>query len=86
MSTVVAAVLICKLSIRRFGGLKNFQCCPESGMSVVLGVREVGKSIAVALLLSPSNAAVVSDSDHWYTPSYRGFESYRFVRSVIGML
>lgn len=76
MSTVIATALIRKLNIRRFRGLENFEWCPEPGMNVVLGGGDVGKSTvleAVALLLSPSNATVVSESDYWKRDSTQEF-------------
>jgi putative ATP-dependent endonuclease of the OLD family len=76
MSIVIATALIRKLNIQRFRGLENFEWCPEPGMNVVLGGGDVGKSTvleAVALLLSPSNATVVSESDYWQRDSTQEF-------------
>ena len=76
MSAVIATALIRKLNIWRFRGLENFEWCPEPGMNVVLGGGDVGKSTvleAVALLLSPSNATVVSESDYWQRDSTQEF-------------
>lgn len=76
MSTLIATALIRKLSIRHFRGLENFEWCPATGMNVVLGGGDVGKSTvleAVALLLSPSNATVVSESDYWQRDSTQEF-------------
>jgi len=76
MGTLIATALIRKLSIRHFRGLENFEWCPATGMNVVLGGGDVGKSTvleAVALLLSPSNATVVSESDYWQRDSTQEF-------------
>ena len=60
--------VIRKLTIERFRGIEKFEWAPGPGTNVVLGGGDVGKTTileAVALLLNPSNAAVVSESDYW---------------------
>lgn len=72
--TTTAAIR--KLAIRRFRGLESFDWHPQPGMNVVLGGGDVGKTTvleAIALLLSPSNAAVVSESDYWQRDSTEEF-------------
>ncbi len=68
--------LIRKLTILRFRGLDKFEWRPEPGINIVLGGGDVGKSTvleAIALLLSPSNATVVSESDYWQRDSTQEF-------------
>jgi putative ATP-dependent endonuclease of OLD family len=68
--------LIRKLTILRFRGLEKFEWYPKPGMNVVLGGGDVGKSTvleAIALLLSPSNATVVSEADYWQRDSTQEF-------------
>jgi putative ATP-dependent endonuclease of OLD family len=72
-----AAAHIRKLTIRRFRGLEKFDWLPTAGMNVILGGGDVGKTTvleAIALLLSPSNAVVVSESDYWLRDSSKDFE------------
>lgn len=59
---------ILKLKIDRFRGIEALDCNPTAGMNIVLGGGDVGKSTileAIALLLSPSNALVLSEADYW---------------------
>lgn len=72
--TTTAAIR--KLTIQRFRGLEKFDWHPQPGMNVVLGGGDVGKTTvleAIALLLSPSNATVVSESDYWQRDSTQEF-------------
>lgn len=65
-----------KLTIERFRGLENFDWRPEAGMNVLLGGGDVGKSTvleAIALLLSPSNSTVVSETDYWQRDTTKEF-------------
>ncbi len=58
-----ATSTIRKLTIRRFRGREKFDWLPKPGMNFILGGGDVGKTTvleAIALLLSPSNASVVS--------------------------
>ena len=72
--TTTAAIR--KLTIQRFRGLEKFGWHPQPEMNVVLGGGDVGKTTvleAIALLLSPSNATVVSESDYWQRDSTQEF-------------
>lgn len=56
------------LKIDRYRGIEKFAWRPGPGMNVILGGGDVGKTTileAISLLLSPSNATVVSESDYW---------------------
>ena len=58
---------IYKITIRRFRGIRFLQWLPAEGMNVILGGGDVGKTTvldAISLLLSPSNTAVISESDY----------------------
>lgn len=62
------SVEIRRLHLQRFRAFENVIWHPRSGMNVILGGGDVGKTTildAVALLLTPSNSYVVSDSDYW---------------------
>lgn len=72
----MTTAVIRKLTIQRFRGLEKFEWHPQPGMNVVLGGGDVGKTTvleAIALLLSPSNATVVSESDYWQRDSTQEF-------------
>lgn len=72
----MAGALIRKLSIQRFRGLEKFEWRPQPGMNVLLGGGDVGKTTvleAIALLLNPSNAPVVAESDYWQRDSTQEF-------------
>lgn len=72
----MAGALIRKLSIQRFRGLERFEWRPQPGMNVLLGGGDVGKTTvleAIALLLNPSNAPVVAESDYWQRDSTQEF-------------
>ena len=63
---MTATAVIRKLTIQRFRGLETFDWHPVPGMNVILGGGDVGKTTvleAIALLLNPSNAAVVAESN-----------------------
>lgn len=65
-----------QLTIERFRGIRSLKWNPAPGLNVILGGGDVGKSTildAVALLLNPSNAAVVSESDYHCRDSNPGF-------------
>ena len=58
---------IYRLEIERFRGIKKLSWHPDGGMNVILGGGDVGKSTildAIGLLLSPTNATNVSDTDY----------------------
>jgi putative ATP-dependent endonuclease of OLD family len=56
-----------RLSIERFRGIAALTWRPAAGVNLVLGGGDVGKTTileAVSLLLSPTNAGVLSDTDY----------------------
>src|ERR1035437_786012 len=61
------APTIHQLSIERFRGIEALTWSPAPGLNVILGGGDVGKTSildAIALLLSPTNLGVVSDTDY----------------------
>lgn len=67
---------IYKLTIQRFRGIQSLTWLPSKGMNVILGGGDVGKTTileAIALLLSPSNTAVISEADYWARDSAQEF-------------
>ncbi len=73
---VSGPAIIHQITIERFRGIKKLKWNPDPGLNVILGGGDVGKSTildAVALLLNPSNAAVVSESDYHCRDSNPGF-------------
>lgn len=70
------AARIYKLTIQRFRGIHSLTWLPAKGMNVILGGGDVGKTTileAIALLLSPSNTAVISEADYWARDSAQEF-------------
>lgn len=68
--------VIRQLSIERFRGIRQLKWNPGAGLNVLLGGGDVGKTTileAIALLLNPSNAAVVSESDYYDRKTAEGF-------------
>ena len=64
----VAGGTILRLKIERYRAFQKFDWFPKAGLNVILGGGDAGKSTileAIALLLNPSNAALVSDNDYW---------------------
>lgn len=60
--------VIRKLTVSRFRGLEALEWRPAEGMNLILGGGDIGKTTileAVSLLLSPTNAAVISEFDYW---------------------
>jgi putative ATP-dependent endonuclease of OLD family len=60
--------MIYELTISRFRGIKSLTWQPAKGVNLVLGGGDVGKSTildAIGLLLSPTNAANLSDTDYY---------------------
>ncbi|MHB8799995.1 MAG: ATP-dependent nuclease [Thermoanaerobaculia bacterium] len=59
--------------IDRFRGIRQLDWCPADGLNVILGGGDVGKTTileAIALLLSPTNATLLTDADyHARTPN-----------------
>lgn len=65
-----------KINIQRFRGIHSLTWLPAKGMNVILGGGDVGKTTileAIALLLSPSNTAVISEADYWARDSAQEF-------------
>src|SRR5687768_7511090 len=57
-----------RLTVNRFRGIENFSWHPSAGVNLILGGGDVGKTTildAIALLLSPTNAANLSDTDYF---------------------
>ena len=55
------------LTIKRFRGIKELTWRPAPGLNVILGGGDMGKTTildAIALLLSPSNPTILSDTDY----------------------
>lgn len=76
MNCDTKALLIRRLTIERFRGIKNLVWYPEPGVNVILGGGDVGKTTildAIALLLSPANYTVLSESDYWRRELEDGF-------------
>lgn len=68
--------IVRQLTIERFRGFKVLKWNPAQGLNVILGGGDVGKSTildAIALLLNPSNAAVISESDYHCRDTNPGF-------------
>lgn len=62
-----AGPTILRLTINRFRGIDTFSWYPAAGVNVILGGGDVGKTTildAIALLLSPTTAANLSDTDY----------------------
>ena len=79
-----AGATIFRLKIDRFRAFQKFDWFPHSGLNVILGGGDAGKTTileAIALLLNPSNAALVSDNDYWRRQRKEGF----FIGAVIGL-
>ena len=64
----LVAPVIRAFSIKRFRGIRELTWRPGKGLNVILGGGDVGKTSileAIALLLSPTNAFGVSDTDYF---------------------
>lgn len=71
-----ASAVIRKLTVERFRGIEKLEWRPASGMNIILGGGDVGKTTvleAIALLYSPTNATTVSESDYWQRDSSQEF-------------
>ena len=78
------AASIRRLKIERFRGIEFLCWIPESGMNVILGGGDPGKSTileAIALLLSPTNTFTINDSDYWR----RGVDEEFCIEAVISL-
>ena len=64
------------LAIERFRGIKMLSWHPTNGVNVILGGGDVGKTTildAIALLLSPTNPSILSDTDFHARDDGAGF-------------
>ncbi len=71
-----AAPFIRRLTIKRFRGIEALTWHPGPGVNVILGGGDVGKTTlleAIALLLSPTNAGTISDTDYYRRDVGAGF-------------
>lgn len=79
---MVSTARIRKLTIQRFRGIQFLTWLPIEGMNIILGGGDVGKTTileAIALLLSPSNTATISEADYWSRDSSQEF----FIEAVM---
>ena len=63
-----ALARIYRLAIRRFRGIKDLSWHPAANVNVILGGGDTGKTTildAIGLLLSPTNATALSESDYY---------------------
>ncbi len=75
---------ILRLKIDRFRAFHKFDWFPKGGLNVVLGGGDAGKTTileAIALLLNPSNATLVSDNDYWRRQRKDGF----FIGAIVSL-
>jgi putative ATP-dependent endonuclease of the OLD family len=71
-----ASPVIRKLTIERFRGIQRLEWWPAKGVNLILGGGDVGKSTildAIALILSPTNSATLSEADYWRRKVEDGF-------------
>lgn len=76
MTAMASTARIRKLMVQRFRGVESLSWLPAASMNIILGGGDVGKTTvleAIALLLAPSNAIVVSESDYWGRDSSQEF-------------
>lgn len=67
---------ILRLDINRFRGIRTLKWVPHSGVNVVIGGGDVGKTTileAIALLLSPTNQNSLTDFDYYDRDATEGF-------------
>ena len=79
-----AGATILRLKIDRYRAFQKFDWFPKSRLNVILGGGDAGKTSileAIALLLNPSNAALLSDNDYWRRQRKGGF----FIGAVISL-
>lgn len=73
----ITTPVIRRLTILRFRGIEKLVWLPDSGVNVILGGGDVGKSTildAIAILLSANNPSNISDVDFWRRETQSGFE------------
>jgi putative ATP-dependent endonuclease of OLD family len=71
-----SAPKILRLSIERFRGISSLTWNPGAGVNVILGGGDVGKTTildAIGLLLSPTNATTISDTEYHLRQDESGF-------------
>jgi putative ATP-dependent endonuclease of the OLD family len=76
-TAALAAPTIRRLSIARFRGISALTWCPGSGVNLILGGGDVGKTTildAIGLVLSPVNPSTLSDTDYFGRKVEDGFE------------
>jgi putative ATP-dependent endonuclease of OLD family len=74
-----------RLTITRFRGIEALEWRPETGLNIILGGGDVGKTTildAIALLLSPNNTTTLSEADYWRREVEKGFE----IEAVMSLL
>lgn len=67
-TTTRDGAIIRRLMIHRFRGIETLDWRPDPGLNVILGGGDAGKSTildAIALLLNPTNATLLSDADYF---------------------
>jgi putative ATP-dependent endonuclease of OLD family len=72
----MSASTIYHLLIERFRGIQNLSWHPTAGVNVILGGGDVGKTTildAIALLFSPINPSILSDTDYYGRDDKAGF-------------
>lgn len=70
------APTILRLNIERFRSIKSLQWNPATGVNLILGGGDVGKTTildAIGLLFSPTNPSVVPDTDYYLRQDEHGF-------------
>jgi putative ATP-dependent endonuclease of OLD family len=72
----MSASIIHHLAIDRFRGIKTLSWHPATGVNVILGGGDVGKTTildAIALLFSPTNSSILPDTDYYGRDDKAGF-------------
>src|ERR1700719_2684418 len=72
----MSASTVYHLLIERFRGIHHLSWNPTAGVNVILGGGDVGKTTildAIALLFSPTNPSVLSDTDYYGRDDEAGF-------------
>ncbi|MER8817201.1 ATP-binding protein [Mesorhizobium sp. M0142] len=76
--------IIRRLLIERYRGIEKLDWWPLPGLNVILGAGDVGKTTildALALLLSPTNTSVITDTDFWGRRRDEGFS----IRAILSL-
>jgi putative ATP-dependent endonuclease of the OLD family len=72
----MTAPVIYRLNIEHFRGIRSLSWFPNKGVNIILGGGDVGKTTileALALLLSPTNTTILSESDYYARDMEAGF-------------